>query len=71
MGLAVFTRRIHRPQHRVIFTAKIYDNKKIQSKISTGKRCMGLRIMKMRHTFPGVSPSRIIQHLLDCSNIKL
>lgn len=71
MGLAVFTRRIHRPQHRVIFTAKIYDNKKIQSKISTGKRCLGLRIMKMRLTFPGVSPSRIIQHLLDCSNIKL
>lgn len=71
LGLVVFTRRTHRPQHRVIFTAKIYDNKKIRSKISTGKRCVGLRTMKMRHTFPKVSPSGIIQHLLDPSNIKL
>lgn len=70
LGLVIFTRRTCRPPHGVILIAKIYNNKKIHSEIGTGK-AHGPRIKKRGKSLLEVSPSRIIQDLLNFSSIKL
>lgn len=47
-----FTRRTYRAQRIVALMTKIYYSKRIQSKISKGKRCMGPNLEEMRLKFP-------------------
>ena len=64
-----FTRRSHRTQHIVVFTAKTYYSEKIQSKISTGKRCKGQSSKEIRYKLPKSPFSEVSQNALRSSSI--